>query len=93
MNAVEKCILTINGDSSSIKFALFSASRSLPLTLRGQIARIGMPDSAFSVQGADQISTDAGRVKVRVMRTNEELVIARSVCRILGIVTEKQESK
>ena len=93
MNAVEKCILTINGGSSSIKFALFSASRSLPLTLRGQIARIGMPDSAFSVQGADQISADAGRVKVRVMRTNEEFVIARTVCRILGIVTEKQESK
>ena len=30
------------------------------------------------------ISADAARVRVRVMRTNEELVIARSVCRILG---------
>ena len=55
MSAVEKGILTINGGSSSIKFALFTASRLLPLTLRGQIARIGMPDSVFSVQGADQI--------------------------------------
>lgn len=93
MSAVEKGILTINGGSSSIKFALFAWSHLLPLTLRGQIARIGMPDSAFSVQGADQISTDAGRVKVRFMRTDEEFVIARTVCRILGIVTEKQESK
>ena len=29
------------------------------------------------------ISTNAGRVKVRVIRTDEELMIARSVCRIL----------
>jgi acetate kinase len=55
MNAVKKSILTINGGSSSIKFALFTASRSLPLTLKGQIARIGLPDTTFSVQGADQI--------------------------------------
>ena len=36
-------------------------------------------------QNAEVISVDAGRVKVRVIRTNEELVIARSVCRVLGI--------
>jgi acetate kinase len=30
------------------------------------------------------ISPDAGRVKVRVIRTDEELMIARSVCRVLG---------
>jgi acetate kinase len=30
------------------------------------------------------ISPDVGRVKVRVIRTDEELMIARSVCRILG---------
>jgi acetate kinase len=37
------------------------------------------------------ISTDAGRVKVRVIRTDEELMIARSVCRVVGLctVTEK----
>ena len=42
-------------------------------------------DAARSEQNADLISTDIGRVKVRVIRTNEELVIARSVCRVLGI--------
>jgi len=31
------------------------------------------------------ISTDTGRVRVRVIRTDEELVIARSVCRVLGL--------
>ena len=31
------------------------------------------------------ISTDASRVTVRVIRTDEELMIARSVCRVLGL--------
>ena len=44
-------------------------------------------DAARNEQNADVISTDGGRVKVRVIRTNEELVIARSVCRVLGIGT------
>ena len=30
------------------------------------------------------ISTDAGRVRVRIIHTDEELMITRSVCRILG---------
>ena len=38
-------------------------------------------------QNATVISADSARVKVRVIRTNEELVIARSVCRVLGIGT------
>lgn len=51
MNSAEESILTINGGSSSIKFALISA--------------------------------ESTRVRVRVIRTNEELVIARSVFKIL----------
>jgi acetate kinase len=31
------------------------------------------------------ISPDGGRVSVRVIRTDEELMIARSVCRVLGL--------
>ncbi len=31
------------------------------------------------------VSTDTSRVTVRVMRTNEELVIAQAACRVLGI--------
>ena len=41
-------------------------------------------DAARNEKNADLISTDDGRVKVRVIRTNEELVIARSVCNVLG---------
>jgi acetate kinase len=33
---------------------------------------------------ANVISSDAGRASVRVIGTDEELMIARSVCRILG---------
>jgi acetate kinase len=36
------------------------------------------------------ISTDASRVAVRVIRTNEELMIAKTVCRVLGLGCEKE---
>ena len=42
-------------------------------------------DERRNEQNDDVISVDSGRVKVRVIRTNEELVIVRSVCRVLGI--------
>lgn len=38
-----------------------------------------------NAETAGVISTDASRATVRVIRTDEELMIARSVCRILGI--------
>ena len=41
-------------------------------------------EASRNEQNADVISTDGSRVKVRVIRTNEELVIARSVCNVLG---------
>jgi acetate kinase len=39
---------------------------------------------------ADVISTDASKVKVRVIRTNEELMIARSVSRIMQTDTQRE---
>ncbi len=44
-----------------------------------------------NAETAAVISTDASRVTVRVIRTDEDLMIARSVCRILeaGAVNEK----
>lgn len=45
-------ILTINGGSSSIKFALFDAGHSLRRLFEGGIERIGLPQSTFRVQGA-----------------------------------------
>jgi acetate kinase len=46
-------ILTINGGSSSIKFALFEAGDSLLRILEGAIERIGLPQAALRVKGAN----------------------------------------
>ena len=42
-------------------------------------------DDARNQGNAAVISADSSRVAVRVIRTNEELVIAKAVCRVLGL--------
>ena len=42
-----RCVLTINGGSSSIKFALYAADASRAPLLSGKIDRIGLPDARF----------------------------------------------
>ncbi|MEJ2347479.1 MAG: acetate/propionate family kinase, partial [Gammaproteobacteria bacterium] len=52
-------ILTINGGSSSIKFALFEADDPLRRILEGGIERIGLPEATLRVKGlnpADNVS-------------------------------------
>ena len=44
-------ILTINGGSSSIKFALFEAGNSFQRILEGGIERIGLPEASLRVKG------------------------------------------
>lgn len=51
MAAADPHILTINGGSSSIKFAVFEAGPSLRRTLRGEMERIGLPGATFRVKG------------------------------------------
>lgn len=63
-------ILTINGGSSSIKFAFFEF---LGIAL----------NASRNAQNAALISPDGARVTVRVIHTDEELVIAQSVRRVL----------
>jgi acetate kinase len=43
-------ILTINGGSSSIKFALFEADDTLRRLAKGEISRIGLPQAALEVK-------------------------------------------
>ena len=43
-----------------------------------------------NAKNAPLISTDAGQVAVRVIRTDEELMIARSVIRVLGLGAQKK---
>jgi acetate kinase len=44
-------ILTINGGSSSIKFALFDAGNPLRRILEGELERIGLPEATLRVKG------------------------------------------
>jgi acetate kinase len=46
-----------------------------------------------NAKNAPLISTDAGRVKVRVIRTDEELMIARSVFRVLHLDTQEETTR
>lgn len=52
MKSSHPCILTINGGSSSIRFALFEAGSALTRTLGGKVERIGLPDPVLRVKGA-----------------------------------------
>jgi acetate kinase len=144
-------ILTINGGSSSIKFALFESGDSLQRILEGGIERIGLPAASLQVKSLnpadnfsrlvsapdhtaavdalmdwieeqmfaggmgenaptvraricdglgflgieleakrnaaneDVISAQTSRVPVRVIHTDEALMIARLVCHTLGL--------
>ena len=62
MKPPNACILTINGGSSSIKFALFEACNTLRRIMEGSIERIGLPEPILRVKGlnkADNFSRPA----------------------------------
>lgn len=54
MKPADPRILTINGGSSSIKFALFEAGDCLRRVLEGAIERIGLPEATLRVKGSNQ---------------------------------------
>jgi acetate kinase len=56
------CILTINGGSSSIKFALFAADLGLQRLLQGSIERIGGPQAQLVVKGPAEADNFSGSV-------------------------------
>jgi acetate kinase len=63
MKPLNPRILTINGGSSSIKFALFEAADSLRRILEGAIERIGLPAASLRVKGLDQADNFSRSVK------------------------------
>lgn len=54
MHQAKALILTVNGGSSSIKFALFDTAPILQRILTGSINRIGLPEASFAVKGLDE---------------------------------------
>jgi acetate kinase len=63
MKSTNPRVLTINGGSSSIKFALFEAGGSLRRILEGSIERIGLPEATLQVKGVEQADNFSRLVK------------------------------
>jgi acetate kinase len=63
MNKSNPRILTINGGSSSIRFALFEASASLARILEGKVERIGLPKARLRVKGMETADNFSQPVK------------------------------
>jgi acetate kinase len=57
MNLQPPHLLTINGGSSSIKFALFEVGKSLERLAGGALDRIGQPESTFHAKGLNPADT------------------------------------
>lgn len=53
MKPTNPCVLTVNGGSSSIKFALFEADGALRRILDGRIEGIGLRQGSFKIKGLD----------------------------------------
>jgi acetate kinase len=60
---VPTLVLTINGGSSSIKFALFEVGKSLKRILEGSIERIGLPDASLRVKSLNPADSFSRSVK------------------------------
>jgi acetate kinase len=68
-------ILTVNGGSSSIKFALFSAADPPAPLLRGQVERIGRPDPQLLAR-RENAAPEIRRIDAADYRRGAESVIA-----------------
>ncbi|MGC1575552.1 MAG: acetate/propionate family kinase [Beijerinckiaceae bacterium] len=54
MKSADPCILTINGGSSSIKFAMFEVGDTRQRILEGELERIGLPEATLRVKASSQ---------------------------------------
>ncbi len=79
MNPADSYIVTINGGSSSIKFALFEAGDSLRRILEGALERIGLPDATFRVKGANPADSFS-----RVVTASNHMVAGGFVMALIG---------
>jgi acetate kinase len=82
------------GGLDTLVFSAGIGERSAPIRARicEGLGFLGIElDGARNAAHAAVVSTDASRVTVRVMRTDEELMIARSVIRVLGLPAHRTE--
>jgi acetate kinase len=57
VKSARACILTVNGGSSSIKFAMFEADGTLRRMLEGRIEGIGLAQGSFAMKGLNPADT------------------------------------
>jgi acetate kinase len=69
------CVLTINGGSSSIRFAIFEARKNPQRLLTGKIERIGMRGTVLIVENSDGNSTQRLRRDAVDHRTAAEFLL------------------
>jgi acetate kinase len=62
MKPANKYVLTINGGSSSIKFALYEVENTLKLTVKGEMENIGMEGTKLSF--SNDVSSRKHNVKI-----------------------------
>ncbi len=65
MKPAQKCVLTLNGGSSSIKFALYEIGGALRRLCSGRIERIGIAGTTFTVKGATAAENVSRKITAR----------------------------
>ena len=87
---------TALGGLDTLVFSAGIGERSAPIRARicDRLDFLGIElDEVRNQANEGIISTNASRVTVRIIPTDEELMIARSVRRVLGLHTHKQEHR
>jgi acetate kinase len=79
-------ILTINGGSSSVKFALFDAADPRQRRLSGRVERIGLPDARLIVNRGEESGAEDSRVDVPDHAAAARLVIERLGTSAIAVV-------
>jgi acetate kinase len=75
MKPSQTCILTINGGSSSIKFALYQTDELLKRWLYGKVDRIGLPGTNLTFNDLTQIQQDSRGIKASDHRSAADVLI------------------
>src|SRR6185369_4677516 len=70
-------ILTINGGSSSIKFALYQTKGSLTRVLEGKVDRIGLPGTTLTLKDLVRNHSDSRSIEASDPRSAAGVVIDR----------------
>jgi len=75
MKPSQKCILTLNGGSSSIKFALYQVGDPLKRWLDGKVDRIGLPGTNLTFNDLTQNQHDSRGIKASDHRSAADVLI------------------